>query len=378
MKFKMGFFCILAGLTVVASHSLRLLADGDGDHDFPVVTQLSTTPPTFSASTIPADGDVNPYGVAFVPRGFPDGGPLSFGDIVVSNFNNSANLQGTGTTIVSISPNGTQTQFFQGPTGLGLSTALGVLKAGFVIVGNVPSVNGAGTCTQVGDEETGVEQGSLIILDRRGRMVKTLTSEKFLNGPWDLTIRDNGDTAAVFVSNALSGTVTRLDLAADDGDVRVLAKTQIASGYLHRCDPAAFVIGPTGLALQPHTDTLYIASTGDNTIFKVKNASTRSSDAGQGTAFVSDPVHMHGPLGLGLAPNGDLLASQGDAVNPDPEMTHFSEITEYSSAGQFVGQFQIDPAIGSAFGLAIMPLSDGFRFAAVDDGNNILDVWNVR
>jgi DNA-binding beta-propeller fold protein YncE len=319
---------------------------------------------------------VNPYGVALVPRGFPEGGPLSFGDIVVSNFNNSANLQGTGTTIVSISPNGTQTLFFQGSIGLGLSTALGVLRAGFVIVGNVPSVNGAGTCTQVGTEETGVEQGSLIILDRHGRMVKTLTSEQFLNGPWDLTIRDNGDTAAVFVSNVLSGTVTRIDLAVDDDDVRVIGKAQIASGYLHRCDVNAFVIGPTGLALQPQSDTLYVASTGDNTIFKIKNASTRSSDAGQGTAFVSDPVHMHGPLGLGLAPNGDLLATQGDAINPDP--AHFSEITEFSPAGQFIGQFQIDPAVGSAFGLAIVPLNDGFRFAAVDDGNNILDVWNVR
>jgi sugar lactone lactonase YvrE len=207
-------------------------------------------------------------------------------------------------------------------------------------------------------------------------MVKTLTSEQFLNGPWDLTIRDNGDTAAVFVSNVLSGTVTRIDLAVDDDDVRVIGKAQIASGYLHRCDVNAFVIGPTGLALQPQSDTLYIASTGDNTIFKIKNASTRSSDDGQGTAFVSDPVHMHGPLGLGLAPNGDLLATQGDAINPDP--AHFSEITEFSPAGQFIGQFQIDPAVGSAFGLAIVPLNDGFRFAAVDDGNNILDVWNVR
>lgn len=378
MRIRMACFCILAAIVLVAFLSLPLLAGGDGDKDFPVITQLSNTPPTFSASTIPSNGDVNPYGVAFVPRGFPDGGKLTAGDIVVSNFNNSSNAQGSGTTIVSISPNGNQALFFQGPKGLGLSTALGVLRAGFVIVGNVPSVGGAGTCTQIGDEETGVEQGSLIVLNRQGRVVKTLASAKFLNGPWDLTIRDNGDTAAVFVSDALSGTVTRLDLAIDEEEVRVVAKTQIASGYLHRCDPAAFVVGPTGLALQRDTDTLYIASTGDNSIFKVRNATTRSSDAGQGTLVVSDPVHMHGPLGLGLAPNGDLLASEGDAINPDPTMTQFSELTEYSATGNFVGQFQIDPAIGSAFGLAIVPFGDGFRFAAVDDGNNILDVWDVR
>ena len=61
--------------------------------------------PVQAVSTVPANGDVNPYGVAFVPNGFP-GNTLKPGDILVSNFNNAANLQGTGTTIVRIQPNG--------------------------------------------------------------------------------------------------------------------------------------------------------------------------------------------------------------------------------------------------------------------------------
>src|SRR5271165_1061262 len=57
--------------------------------------------PVRTVSTVPANGDLNPYGVAFVPRHFDRGsGPLKHGDILVSNFNNSSNLQGTGTTIV--------------------------------------------------------------------------------------------------------------------------------------------------------------------------------------------------------------------------------------------------------------------------------------
>lgn len=365
----------VCGLIVIAFASIAAFAGADGDQDFPVVTHLST-PPTFSVSTIPGNGDLNPYGVAFVPKGFPEGGSLHPGDILVSNFNNDNNLQGTGTTIVKISSTGSQSSFFQGPTGLGLTTALGVLKAGFVLVGNVPSAGGLGVCTQVGDEETGVEQGSLIILDRYGNVVKTLTSSKFLNGPWDLTVLDLGPVAAVFVSDVLSGTVSRIDLALAGDDVVVLNETQIASGYLHRCDPNAFVVGPTGVALDVLTDTLYVASTGDNEIFAVRDASVRFSDAGRGQLFINDSVHLHGPLGLALAPNRDLLVTEGDAVNPDP--AHFSEITEFNIQGQFLGQFQIDPAIGSAFGLAIVPFEDGFRFAAVDDGNNILDIWNVR
>ena len=60
------------------------------------------------ASTVPGNGDVNPYGVAVVPT---TTGSLIQGNILISNFNNSANLQGTGTTIVQISPGGSVSLF---------------------------------------------------------------------------------------------------------------------------------------------------------------------------------------------------------------------------------------------------------------------------
>ena len=80
----------------------------------PTIAQLPTAPQT-TATTVPANGDVNPYGVVFVPPGFPQGGVLHAGDILVSNFNNSSNLQGTGTTIVRVSSNNQTSVFFQGP-----------------------------------------------------------------------------------------------------------------------------------------------------------------------------------------------------------------------------------------------------------------------
>ena len=59
-----------------------------------------------SVSTVPTNGDVNPYGVAIAPAGLqtPTGGFLQPGDILVSNFNNSANQQGTGATIIRDDP----------------------------------------------------------------------------------------------------------------------------------------------------------------------------------------------------------------------------------------------------------------------------------
>jgi hypothetical protein len=343
----------------------RCLLDG-----IPVIPNL---PPAFlSASTVPSNGDLNPYGVAFVPNGFPQGGPLHAGDILVSNFNNQNNLQGTGTTIVDISPTGQQKLFFEGssaPGALGLTTALGVLKAGFVLVGSVPTLDGSSSTIQA--------PGSLLILNSQGKMVMTLSSSSLLDGPWDLTIHDQGNQAQVFVSNVLSGTVTRIDLMIpQNGNPVVASETQIASGYLIRTDPAALVVGPTGLAYDAENDILYVASTGDNAIFAIADAQARTTDAGKGTVVYKDHKHLHGPLALTLTPNGDLITANGDAVKPNPKLP--SELVEFTPQGQFVAQLSVDSAPGSAFGLALASSEDQIRFAAVDDNLNTLDIWTIN
>jgi hypothetical protein len=331
-----------------------------------IVGQL-TAKPQRSISTVPANGDVNPYGVAFVPAGFAPGGPLNPGDVLVSNFNNSANQQGTGSTIVRITPDGKQSVFFQGPPGLGLTTALGVLKSGFIIVGSVPATYNAN------NNVVSVGQGSLLILDRYGHEVGSIANSKFLDGPWDLTINDQGASAQIFVSNVLSGTVTRLDLSISPFSTRpfFLSMTQIASGFAHRPDPAALVVGPTGLAFDPVRDVLYVASTADNAIFAIPNAAVTGLDAGRGTLVYSDPAHLRGPLGLVLAPNGDLITTNGDAVNSNP--TQPSELVEFTPTGRFVGELSLDPAEGAAFGLAINVTSNGITVATVNDDTNTLD-----
>jgi len=321
------------------------------------------------ASTVSPSGDINPYGVAFVPDGFSQRGTaLTAGDILVSNFNNQSNLQGTGRTIVRITPTGQTSVFFQGNAGLGLTTALGVLKSGFVLVGSVPSTDG--TCGMI-------QQGSLLVLNGQGQLVMTLSDPALLDSPWDLAILEEGHKVKVFVSNVISGTVTRLGLSVHHGVLQLESKTQIASGFMHGCNATALVVGPTGLAFDSASGTLYVASTADNVIFAVDSAETATKSAGAGRMVYSDNTHLHGPLGLVLAPNGNLLTSNGDAVNPDP--TQASEIVEFTVTGTFISEFQVDTPLGAAFGIALAPVGQGFaELAAVNDNTNTLLTRIVR
>jgi hypothetical protein len=234
-----------------------------------VAAQAGDNRPVIS-STIPHNGDLNPYGIVFVPEGFP-AGTLTPGDVLVSNFNNKKNLQGLGTTIIKLTPNGAVAQpgnavtFFTSKLD-GLTTALGALRAGFVVVGNVPTKNGTSV----------VGPGALQIVDGSGKVVTTFAEPTLLDGPWDLTINDRGGIAQIFVSNVLNGTVSRLDVMIGASSVDLIQIVRVAQGYTFRTDPSALVVGPTGLAYDPATDVLYVASTGDNAIFAVAAPATLS------------------------------------------------------------------------------------------------------
>jgi len=319
-----------------------------------------------AVSTVPSNGDVNPYGVAFVPPGFPAGGAINPGDILVSNFNNSMNLQGTGTTIVDVPPTQPVFQYFGGTAPLGLTTALNVLTKGFVLVGNFPSTDG--TCQNS-------SAGSILVIDKNGNLVSTIT-DPLIQGPWDSALFDEFGSAKFFVANGLNGTVVRIDLAVGKSGVSVKKITQIASTYTSQCDPVTFVDAPTGLVYNPFKDVLYVTSTADNAVYAVYGAAERTHDAGRGMLIYTDPKHLHGPLGLAMAPNGDLLTSNNDAINSDPNQP--SEIVEFTIEGQFVKEISMDPAQGGSFGLAVQAMGKRAQFAAVDDATNLFLIWTFK
>jgi hypothetical protein len=321
-------------------------------------------------STSPANGDLNPYGLAVVPFGFPHGGKLHPGQLLVSNFNNSmagGNLQGQGRTIVKIDPNTAQQTglFFQDGENVGFTNALAVLRAGFVLGGSVSTTGSSTTPGTLG----------LLVLDRNGHLVTSITDG--LNGPWGLAVNERRSTAQLFVSNVLAGNITRLEVSTEDGTFSVVGPpTIIASGYAFGLDSAGLVVGPAGLVYDRKSDTLFVASEDDNEIFAVADAGKLTASAGTGTLLFKDDTHLHGPLGLMADPDGNFVTANADpAAHNDPNQP--SELVEFTPQGKFVRQYSIDPNQGAAFAILNVHKPHANQFSYVDDFSSTLTVVNL-
>jgi hypothetical protein len=332
-------------------------------------------------STVPKNGDVNPYGLVVVPRST---GALVAGEALISNFNNHRNLQGTGTTIVQL-PSSPPPSFSASPSlfasiqanklpgacpgGVGLTTALAALRSGWVIVGSLPTKDGTSATMQA---------GCLLVINSTGSVVETISGGP-INGPWDMTAVDSGSRATLFVTNVLNGTVAaspntvdggtvvRIELTnLDSGPPKVASETVIGTGFPERTDPASLVVGPTGVGLSG--GTLYVNNSAANSIVAIPNAATITSPT-SGTP-ISANGFLNDPLGLAIAPNGDILSANGGDGN----------LVETTPTGAQVAVKMLDTSpqaglpngAGTLFGVAINQGQNGVLF--VDDGTNTLNL----
>jgi len=364
--------CLLAALAIIISlpAGAKASENSGGGSYIGQFHHLSTL-----ASTVPSNGDINPYGVFVVPQTV---GNLTRGNVLISNFNASSNLQGTGTTIMQVTPGGSVSQFAHinakqlpgaCPGGVGLTTALAVLQRGWVIVGSLPTKDGTSATAKA---------GCLIVLNSMGQAAETF-SGGVINGPWDMTVLDNGSTADLFFTNVLNGTVAGNGQLVHKGTVvrmvlsvpeqgssmpSKLSTTVIGSGFSERTDPAALVIGPTGVGF--NNGTLYVADSLSNRIAAIPQAATRDDTAHTGNDVTANGA-INDPLGLTIAPNGDILTVNGNN----------GKIVETTPGGlqianKFLDKLGSPPGAGALFGLAIIPGNAGVYY--VDDATNTLNV----
>lgn len=376
VSFKHLVFVPIAAIALVAGAAIAY-----GDDSSSILKQLQNI--NVITSTVPPNGDINPYGIVEVKRSV---GHLQQGHILISNFNGAGNQQGTGTTIVDIAPDGSLSTFAQidatnlpGPCtgGVGLTTALVVLRSGWVIVGSLPTSDGTSATAQ---------GGCLLVLDNSGNVVETFTDAS-INGPWDMTSFEDEKGAHLFVTNVLNGTVAangavvnqgtvlRIDLAVSQTKMpQIRSITEIGTGFSERTDPAALVIGPTGVGLSPgcgedeNACVLYVADSVNNRIAAIFNPLLRRNSSGTGLT-VSSGGSLNDPLGLTVAPNGHILVVNGDD----------GFITEITPRGKQLASVLLDntggppPGNGTLFGLIFDP-ERGVLF--VDDGSNTLNSLN--
>lgn len=332
---------------------------------------------TTLVSTVPDNGDQNPYAIAVAPV---SAGKIQKNDVLVDNFNDKNNLQGLGTTIVRYRPADKSLSLFATlprdlaacPGGVGLTTAMTMLRSGHVIVGSLPSHDGT-TATK--------GQGCLIVLSPEGAILSVITSPR-INGPWgNMAVIDRGTSATLFVSNTgfdvgaprddapviHKASVLRLDLALPPGRAPVVSgETVIGEGFGEQADKGVFVIGPTGLALGAD-GTLYVSDAIGNRITAIADAATRTTSAGTGREVSKDGL-LKRPLALAMVPGGHLLVTNGlngQVVEIDPR------------SGRQLGAQWIDadkaqtpPGNGDLFGLALTPQGDGLYY--VEDDMNTL------
>ena len=76
---------------------------------------------------------------------------------------------------------------------------------------------------------------------------------------------------------------------------------------------------------------------------------------------------LNGPLGLAIAPNGDILTVNGGDGN----------VVETTPSGSQVAQVVLDstgspPGVGTLFGIAVAP--GGTTLSFVDDGSNTVNL----
>ena len=329
------------------------------------------------AATVPDNGDQNPYAVVVAPM---TAGAFERGDVLIDNFNNAANLQGLGTTIMRYSPATKKMSLFAQlprdlagcPGGVGLGTAMAILKSGWVIVGSTPSNDGT-TDTK--------GAGCLIVLDANGKVADVWAGPN-INDPWgNMAVIDQGEQVTLFVSNAGFGvgsakgqppvvnqsTVLRLNLrVAPNQPPRIEQQTVVASGFGAQADKGVFLIGPTGLAMGAD-DKLYVSDAIGNRINEIWDATSRDTSAGIGRTLTADGLLLR-PLALTTAPNGHLLVvngSNGKVVEIDPA-------TGTQIYAQWVdnNKAQTPPGNGDLFGIAMHP--DGNAFYYVEDEVNML------
>jgi len=348
---------------VDTDNSLVVLDADDSNPILPLFTQNLTI-----GSTI-VKGELNPYGLDVAKS---DSGPIKAGDLVICNFNNPANVQGTGSTILALHPvkHSKPTFIAQDPSLVGCNAiALSpndVSWAAAYSANDNPLVTAPVTAPVTA---TGTVLTTLPFGPWHGPFGEAFSPKK---GPFG--------KAAFYVTNAGDGTIVRVNILSAGG----FSVDVIATGFAFNGGAPGSILGPSGLQYDAKNDNLYIVDGADNSLTVFKHVSTIPP----GGIFLENvsfggPFHnrarrvfsgspLNGPISSALLPNGHLVLGNTLDAAKSNIMVEISP-----SRGKAVATKNVDTGVaaGALFGMVATGTSDDdVQLFYNDDNTNTLNV----
>ena len=332
--------------------------DNDQDDNNSILDRLDDMK-TIGSTVDPINGDQNPYGLDVAKI---DAGKLKRGDLVVCNFNNGANVQGTGTTIIALHPK-------VGSTPLHITQNASLNGCDEVALGPTDDI-----------WTSAFSANDNPIVGPDGTLLTTLAG-----GPWHHPF---GETfaphagpfgvAAFYEGNAADGSIVRINITGGGA----LTFDVIATGFPVNHGVPGSILGPSGLQYDSKHDRLFIVDGTDNALYAFRHVSTIPAGGiiVSGATF-SGPFRkraklifvgppLNGPISSALFANGHLAL--GNTLDP----TGKNLIVEITPHGKVLDVKNVDTGAGAAiFGMvATGERNDDTKLYFNDDNDNTLRV----
>jgi hypothetical protein len=270
-------------------------------------------------STIdPKFGQLNPYGLSVAPA---TNGAFTAGDLVVCNFNDKKNVQGTGYTIVALHPKP------------GSKPSL--------VIGDKKLLLGCDALALAPDDtiwaaDFGANDNPVI--SANGSLMTNITGPPLDRPFGQIFAQPLHASPAFYESNAADGSVERINLGA------TFTFTQVASGMAVNHGKPGSILGPSGLAYDPKIDTLYVVDGAADKVGAVYAISNVSTSPSMHTVFSGAP--LDGPISSALLYNGNLVV--GNTLNPNGK----NLMVELTPKGKVLDVRNVDKGTaGAIFGM---------------------------
>jgi hypothetical protein len=278
------------------------------------------------------NGDQNPYGLAIAPS---TSGKITQGDLIICNFNNAANVQGTGTTIEGLHPTA-------GSAPYRIAQDMSLTGCDALTLDPKDNIYNAAYATNLDP-----------IFSSSGTLITT-NANPVWSGPFGEIYSATSGTygaASVFASNANSGTIVRLDLNSSGA---LSAIDTIISGFTKNTGVPGSILGASGLTYNPSGDILYVVDGGNNRLVAFSGVTTLAPNSitVSGTGFTGPSASaarvvysgspLNAPVSAALLVNGNVVVGN----------TADNNMIEISPGGAVMDKLDVDTgAVGAIFGI---------------------------